>query len=32
MEFDAVMDNLKYCYNKRLENLNKTISNLTVWK
>lgn len=31
MEFDAVMDNLKYCYNKRLENLNSTITNLTRW-
>lgn len=31
MEFDAVMDNLKYCYNKRLENLNTTITNLTRW-
>lgn len=31
MEFDAVMDNLKYCYNKRLENLNNTITNLTKW-
>ncbi len=32
MEFDAVMDNLKYVYNKRLENLNSTISNLQTWK
>lgn len=32
MEFDEVMDNLKYVYNKRLENLNNTISNLKVWK
>ncbi len=31
MEFDAVMDNLKYCYNKRLENLNNTMTNLTKW-
>lgn len=31
MEFDAVMDNLKYCYNKRLENLNNTITNLNKW-
>lgn len=31
MEFDAVMDNLKYCYNKRLENLNRTITNLNKW-
>lgn len=31
MEFDAVMDNLKYCYNKRLENLNNTITNLRKW-
>ena len=31
MEFDAVMDNLKYCYNKRLENLNSTITNLKNW-
>lgn len=32
MEFDAVMDNLKYCYNKRLENLNSTITNLKKWQ
>lgn len=32
MEFDAVMDNLKYVYNKRLQNLNTTISNLQTWK
>ncbi len=31
MEFDDVMDNLKYCYNKRLENLNNTITNLRKW-
>lgn len=31
MEFDDVMDNLKYCYNKRLENLNNTITNLSKW-
>lgn len=31
MEFDAVMNNLKYCYNKRLENLNNTITNLRKW-
>ncbi len=31
MEFDAVMDNLKYCYNKRLENLNNTMTNLKKW-
>ena len=31
MEFDKVMDNLKYCYNKRLENLNNTITNLRKW-
>lgn len=29
--FDKVMDNLKYCYNKRLENLNNTITNLRKW-
>lgn len=31
MEFDKVMDNLKYVYNKRLENLNRTITNLNKW-
>lgn len=31
MEFDKVMDNLKYVYNKRLENLNNTITNLSKW-
>lgn len=31
MEFDKVMDNLKYVYNKRLENLNNTITNLRKW-
>lgn len=31
MEFDEVMDNLKYVYNKRLENLNRTITNLNKW-
>lgn len=31
MEFDDVMNNLKYCYNKRLENLNNTITNLRKW-
>lgn len=31
MAFDDVMDNLKYCYNKRLENLNNTITNLRKW-
>lgn len=31
MEFDEVMDNLKYVYNKRLENLNNTITNLNKW-
>lgn len=31
MEFDKVMDNLKYVYNKRLENLNNTITNLNKW-
>lgn len=31
MKFDKVMDNLKYVYNKRLENLNNTITNLSKW-
>ena len=31
MEYDEVMDNLKYVYNKRLENLNRTITNLNKW-
>lgn len=31
MEYDEVMDNLKYVYNKRLENLNNTITSLKKW-